>query len=432
MASLRGWAGRERGDPRLVYPQQRLPPFKEDNRPAGRELVGVVTFSHSLQHLYVGVLPLIYPLAVAEFHVSYTALGLLLGAVGVVGGLLQAAAAFYQRVAARLVLSLQNVSLAATLVMIALAPSFLVFGAGRFLGALFSSPQHPVGNAVLARNFPQRRAAVLSWHTTGGNIGTLAVPLLASVLIARFGWRVALMVFAVPIAAGAIVVWLRLRDRSHDSRRGEGAVATVSLRQVLTRRSTWAIMLAGTIAAGGRGLGTINAYVPAYLHTGLGLPQVTVGAVYTVVLVGSVVGPVVAGYVADRYGRRRIALFSYLSGAVVVALFGMVHGLAGLAVVGALMGMLAFAESPLLQALFSDAVQGAPQQAAFGWYFAVSYGAGSVWIAVLGATIDRWGFAPTFWLMGASFLAAAAMLLLARQGDVPTASPGLGRTGNAR
>lgn len=387
--------------------------------------MGLVTFSHSLQHLYVGVLPLIYPIAVAEFHVSYTALGILLGVVGVVGGFLQAAAGFYQRVAARLVLSLQNVSLAATLLMIGLAPSFPIFAAGRFLGGLFSSPQHPVGNAVLARNFPERRGAVLSWHTTGGNIGTLAVPLLASLLIANFGWRVALIVFAVPIAAGAILVWLRLRDRSHDSRHGEGAVATIGLRKVLMRRSTWAIMLAGTIAAGGRGLGTINAYVPAYLRSGLGLPQVTVGAVYTVVLIGSVVGPVVAGYLADRYGRRRIALFSYLSGAVVVALFGMVHALAGLVVVGALMGILAFAESPLLQALFSDAVQGAPQQAAFGWYFAVSYGAGSVWIAVLGATIDHWGFAPTFWLMGASFLAAAGMLLLGGRG-------GGGTVGRAR
>ena len=45
----------------------------------GRELVGLVSVSHALQHLYVAVLPLTYPLVVAEFHVSYTALGLVLG-----------------------------------------------------------------------------------------------------------------------------------------------------------------------------------------------------------------------------------------------------------------------------------------------------------------------------------------------------------------
>ena len=69
---------------------------------ADRELVGLVSFSHALQHVYVAVLPLTYPLAVVEFHTSYTALGLLLGVVAAVGGFLQGAAFVYERVSARL------------------------------------------------------------------------------------------------------------------------------------------------------------------------------------------------------------------------------------------------------------------------------------------------------------------------------------------
>lgn len=388
--------------------------------PAGRELVGLVTFSHALQHLYVGVLPLAYPLAIAEFHVSYTALGVLLGAVGIVGGLLQGAAGFYQRLSARLVLTVQNLSLAATLAGIATAPTYPLFGVWRFFGGVLSSPQHPVGNAILARNFPERRGTVLSWHTTGGNIGTLAVPLVASVLIARFGWRPALLVFAVPVAAGGALLALRLRDDTHRAGDAASRGSTMGLRQVLRRRSTWTVMLAGTVAAGGRGLGTINTYVPAYLRSGLDLPQIAVGAIYTVVLAGSIAGPIAAGHLADRYGRRRIVLVAYAGGAVVLALFGTVHAVPWLIVVGALMGVLAYAESPLLQALFADAIQGAPQQAAFGGFFAVSYGAGSLWVIALGATIDHWGFTPTFWLMGASFVAAAAIVML---GSRPSPKP---------
>ena len=44
----------------------------------GGVLIGVVSFSHAIQHVYVAVLPLTYPLAVVEFHASYTALGILL------------------------------------------------------------------------------------------------------------------------------------------------------------------------------------------------------------------------------------------------------------------------------------------------------------------------------------------------------------------
>jgi len=380
----------------------------------GRELVGLITFSHALQHLYTAVLPLTYPLVVAEFHASYTALGVLLGVVGVVGGLLQGIAGTYQRIAARVVLTVQQIGLAATLALCGLAPGFPIFGASRLLGAVVSSPQHPVGNAVLSRHFPERRGTVLSWHTTGGNIGTLVVPLIASVVIARYGWRAALLVFAVPIAVGGLLLALRLREPASPGGGHHLRPAAIRLREVILRRSTLAIMLAGTVAAGGRGLGVITAYVPAYLRNGLGLPQVTVGLVFTVVMAGSIVGPVLAGHLADRAGRRRVVLVTYLLGALALLSFGAVgHTLPLLLLSGAMVGVLAYAESPLLQALFSDAVQGAPQQAAFGVFFAVSYGAGSIWVTALGITIDHLGFAPTFALMAASFVAAAGMVVLA-------------------
>ena len=80
---------------------------------------------------------------------------------------------------------------------------------------------------------------------------------------------------------------------------------------------------------------------------------------------------------------------------------------------GLLVGVFAYAESPLLQALWADATRGAPQQAAFGAYFAISYGAGSAWIAILGWTIDHLGFTASFWVMGGSFVVATAVLMLA-------------------
>jgi MFS family permease len=379
-----------------------------------RELVGLVSFSHALQHVYVAVLPLTYPLAVVEFHTSYTALGLLLGFVAAVGGVLQGAAFLYQRVSARLVLSLQNLLMAGTAVGIGLAPNFALFGLGRFAGAVVSSPQHPVGNAVLARAFPTRSATVLSWHTTGGNIGTLVVPLIASLIIARYGWRAAVFTAAVPIAVGGVILALRMRGESPETVRQSQARTTMTVRDALLRRRPLAILAASTIAAGGRGLGVVNGYVPAYLSTGLHLPQLLVGVVFTVVLAGSVVGPLASGVLADRFGRALLVVVTYACGAVGLALFGMAGAnLSLLLVFGAIVGLFAYAESPLLQALYADAIEGAPQQAAFGAYFAIAYGAGSAWIAILGWTIDHLGFSATFLIMAASFIAAAATLFLA-------------------
>jgi len=220
----------------------------------GRELIGLVSVSHALQHMYVGLLPLTYPLVVAEFHVSYTALGVVLGVVGAVGGLLQGAAGLYQRLSARLVLTAQNLLLAANAVLLAAAPTYAVFGAGQLFGGVISSPQHPVGNAVLTRRFPERGGMVLGWHTTGGNVGTLVIPLVASLIIVRWGWRAALLVAAVPIAAGGLLVAARLREGTPGGAGGSVATAT-GLRSAVLRRSTLTIIAAGTIAAGGRGLG---------------------------------------------------------------------------------------------------------------------------------------------------------------------------------
>ena len=365
---------------------------------ADRELVGLVSFSHALQHVYVAVLPLTYPLAVVEFHTSYTALGLLLGVVAAVGGFLQGAAFVYERVSARLVLSLQNVLMAATAVMIAVAPNFGVFGAGRFLGAVVSSPQHPVGNAVLARAFPERSGTVLSWHTTGGNVGTLVVPLIASLIIARWGWRTAVFVAALPIALGGLVLWMRMRRATPESRPHAAGEGSTSVRQVLRTRGAAVVLVASTIAAGGRGLGVVNGYVPAYLASGLHLDQLLVGVIFTVVLAGSVAGPVASGIVADRIGRWVVVVITYVLGGAALAAFGMTGpNVVLLLVFGLLVGVFAYAESPLLQALWADATRGAPQQAAFGAYFAISYGAGSAWIAILGA----------------SFIVATAVLMLA-------------------
>ncbi|HEY7199820.1 MAG TPA: MFS transporter [Candidatus Dormibacteraeota bacterium] len=380
-----------------------------------------------MQHIYVALLPLTYPLAIAEFHVSYTSLGIVLGIVGATGGLLQGAAIFYQRVSARLVLALQNLLLAANSVLLAVAPTYGVFGAGQFLGGVISSPQHPVGNAVLTRRFPERGGTVLGWHTTGGNVGTLVVPLIASLVIARWGWRAALVAGAVPLAMGGVLVALRLREGRSDPSGASGGGAGTSLRAAVLRRGTLIVIAAGTIAAGGRGLGAVNAFVPSYLRGGLGLPQVTVGLVFTVVLASSVAGPILAGRLADRYGRRQVAVAAYVVGGVGLGLFGMAGAsIPALLALGVLVGAFAYAESPLLQALYADAVPDAPRQAAFGVYFAIAYGAGSIWVTILGWTIDRAGFSAAFWVMGASFLAAAAVLLL--PGGAAGVSPAPPRT----
>ncbi|HUZ76770.1 MAG TPA: MFS transporter [Chloroflexota bacterium] len=385
-----------------------------------RTALSVMVTSHAVQHFYVAGLALTYPLVVDTFHISYGVLGAVLAIAGLVGGLLQGAAGLMSRVSARLILTLQNVGLGIACAAAAVVPGFALFGAARCFGALVSWPQHPVGSAYLAERFPQRRAAVLSWHTAGGSLGTVVVPLFTSAIIALAGWRWALVALAIPLAAGGLLVLAKLPpERAAAASRPASSDASArpaarSAWAVLRQRRVLLVLIASTVAAGGRGLGTVSTFVPAYLQSDLKLGQFAVGGVFTVVLAASVVGPIAAGYLADRIGRMRVTVLAYAGGAASLASFVLVGAnLAALFGAGLALGMLAYAESPLLQAVFADAATGADQRTTFGFFFAIAYGVGALWLALLGWVIDVLGFQAAFFTMAGSFVVAGILVALA-------------------
>lgn len=381
--------------------------------------LSIVTFSHAVQHFYPAGLAVSYPFVVTALHVSYGTLGLVLGIAGIVGGLLQGLAGAFSRVSARMLLSLQNIGLAVAAGLGAVAPGFAMFGAARCLGSVASWPQHPVGSSVLTERFPRRRAFALSWHVAGGSLGTAVIPIIVSAMIASYGWRWGVGFVAFPLAIGGLLVAWKLRDPPRRVDSPEPASFS-GIMQLLRRREVLGAVAAGTLAAGGRGLGTLSTFVPAYLRSGLHLQALTIGVLFTVLLVGSIVGPVAVGYVADRLGRRRVLVVIYIVSAVFIAGFVSVGAdLVAIGVMGALVGIFAYSESPLLQAVFSEGTHGSEQKGAFGLYFAISYGVGSLWTIALGAIIDSAGFRVAFFVMAGSFVLAAVAIAVSgpRRGE---------------
>jgi MFS family permease len=383
-----------------------------------RRALVVMTVAHGIQHFYVAGLAVTYPFVVAQFHVSYAVLGLWLFAAGLLGGVLQAAAGLLQRASARTVLTAQDLAMGGTALLGAIAPGFGAFGSARILGAAVSWPQHPVGSAYLSDRFPHRRAMALSWHTAGGSLGTVAVPVLMAAVVAAAGWRWALVALGVALCAGGLLVRAALppeRNEAGTAQAGDGPANHVGIWQLLRRRQVAAVLAAGTVAAGGRGLGTLTTYVPAYLRSGLHLSTLTVGVLFTLIMAASIVGPLVGGLIADRFGRARTLIVTYLAAAAAVAAFGYAgRSLALLAVLGICVGVLAYAESPLLQAVFSDLTGDGAARAAFGAFFAISYGVGALWVAVIGWVISAAGFPAAFAVMAASFAVAAVIIAIAR------------------
>jgi MFS family permease len=126
--------------------------------------------------------------------------------------------------------------------------------------------------------------------------------------------------------------------------------------------------------------------------------------------------PLVAGWLSDRFGPKRLIVGVYLGGAVGFAVFLLAgSSVAGLIVGIVIMGLFSFAESPQLQALLADITPPGIRDAAFAAYFTLAFGVGSLWVAAYGVIIDGLGntigIPITFALMALSFVLAALATL---------------------
>ncbi|MGH7608990.1 MAG: MFS transporter [Candidatus Dormibacteria bacterium] len=383
----------------------------------------LVSASHATQHIYQALLPLTYPAILVTFHLTVGTLGLAVGVVGLLGGLCQVTAGpVARRINARWILGPQNLALGLCSLAGSWAPVYPFFVGAQGVAQLASSQQHPVGSSIVARAFPSRRGMALSTHNIGGSVGSLLVPLPAAVLISRLGWRPTLLLLAVPLLVMGLLFVLTFPGMPREpaspdaARRRLFAGMRLHRSQFLDPRVALFGVLAATVAAAGRGIGTLNTYIPLFLRDQVHLSLIAVGAVFNLVLLGAVLGPYLGGRVSDRLGRLPVLWTVYLASAPVIVLFGFsAHfPLAVTLVMATLVGLVVYVENPLLQALVSDAVTAPAQATVFGVYFAVAYGVGSLWLILLGWVIQHVGFSAAFCVMAACYLGAAALLLPCR------------------
>jgi MFS family permease len=408
-----------------------LPPDELAALPPADARANLITISaaHAVLHGVSILMPLIFPILHDQYGFSYTQIGLIGTVSGLAGGLLQLVFGYLSRSVPRKVLiGVGNLVVALATFMTATAVTFLPWLGWSSLRGVGGAPQHPAGNSILADSYgARRRGFAIAGHVAGGNVGTLLVPFIGAALIKAFGWQPTLMIFALPGLAAGSAVLLLTREPARPAAKPEAKPAAASsarplgeriasLLAPLRHRGVMLVIIASLVAAGGRGLGILTKYLPLYLLGPIKLPQATVTGLYTLLLAGSVAGPLLAGRVSDRTGRRPMLLVSYGLAALFTLLVPVVFGagapLVALIVEIGLLGLVVYCESPLLQAYLVDNSEPAQRDAAMGWYFTLAFGIGSLWDVILGSAIDRTGsFLPAFLLMAVSYVAAAAILL---------------------
>jgi MFS family permease len=387
----------------------------------------LLAVAHAVNHAQAVILPPMFLLVVAEFHVGVEAIPFLVAIGAVSSGAIQATYGFVtRRVARRPILAIGGLMFGAGFALQAVTQSFATFSFANVISRIGGSPQHPVGNGLLAEQFPpERRGFAISAHISGGNVGTVIAAVAGPAALIAFGWRGVSIIVGVPAAliGLAILRWVRETGADRIAAIEHGSVrsaAIASWRNPIVRRA----YLASIFGGGGRGLGVANLYALLYVTEVLHLPTDTTNLMYAGLIVLSVPMPLVAGWLSDKVGRRPIILGAYVGGAVGFLAFILAgSSLVGLWIGIAIMGLFSFAESPQLQALLADVVPTGVRDVTFALYFTLAFGVGSMWNIVYGLVIsaagETAGLPIVFILMAASFLVAAAIMFPVR--DEPLA-----------
>jgi MFS family permease len=380
--------------------------------------LSLLAVAHAVNHAQAVLLPLIFLKVIDEFHVPLEAIAFVSAAGSISSGLVQATFAFVtRRVPRRWLMAIGGVLFGAGFAAQAAAATFGQFAVTNIASRIGGSPQHPVGNGLLAEQFPpERRGFAISAHISGGNVGTVVVALFGPFLLATIGWRGVSVLFGIPAALVglAILRWVRETGSDRVAAIARGSVRD-AMRTVLRDSTIRRIYLASVLGGGGRGLGVANLFALLYLTHVLGLPEATTNVMYGGLIVLSVPMPLFAGWLSDRVGRRPVVIGAYVGGAIgFLAFLAAGSSLVGLWIGLAIMGLFSFAESPQLQAILADVAPTPLREVTFALYFTLAFGVGSLWTALYGTIIDATGEATglplVFVLMAVSFLAAAVVM----------------------
>jgi len=191
---------------------------------------------------------------------------------------------------------------------------FYVFNA---LGYVFGGPLP--NQVILSRYFDAGRGRAMGIAYLGIGIGGALVLWMAPRLIQAFGWRGALRIIGVLMIVIALPAAYFVREPSFEggtSRgtlweriRGSLAELPAFLRDMLGRPAFYLLAIGSMASIGAVGGTTQN--LKLYLSLDRGLTQVQAGTAGSLVLLGSLVGRVIMGWLADRWAKKHVMLLIY-------------------------------------------------------------------------------------------------------------------------
>ncbi len=379
-----------------------------------RKILGLTTSSHSLVHMYEGVLPPLIPLLVGEFSTDYFHLGIVVTVFSYAFGLGSLPAGYLSdRVGPRRLITLYLFGAGFLSVCILPVGSLWTYGILMGLIGLFCSPFHPASNTLISHGIREKGKA-FGINGIAGSLGIAIVPALSAWIGSAIVWKAPHVLFGLlGIGIGffsmTIPRWPVKKGSVGVGKESEAGLSKISYLNL--------IVFFTSAAALGLTYKGIMTFLPTYMGQNVHLSFFKLdtvaigGTIATIALLSGAVGQYVAGRLVDRYKPERLYLGAVVFGTIFV--FLMAKGLNIFLVVSAIFySFFYFSTQPIQNYLLTQYLPEHRQGIGFGIHFFLTFGVGSTAAAVCGYLADHFGLQSVFYAMGLCFILSSCLALV--------------------
>src|SRR5262245_33127685 len=356
----------------------------------------LVSLGHFTIDSYSSFFSPLLPLLVAKLHLSLTLVGTLVALSALSSSFAQPLFGWLaDRVDRPWFVAFGPLVAAVFLSSIGLAPSYASLVALLMLGGIGVAAFHPQA-AVIASDLSPRRAIAMSFFVTGGTLGFALGPLIAVTVVGAVGLgRTWVAAFPGLLFSALLLAWFaRVPPRP----RHEGAVpALAELRPVLKPLTLlyFVVVFRSAVSYG------FMTFLPLRLHQH-GFTVAAGGWLLTAYLALGALGGFLGGWLADRWGGRRVVVTSFLGAAPLYFAFLYLPDVPGL--VALVVGSFVLQASLPVNVVLGQELSPRHSSTISSLLMGAAWGVGALLIGPIGALADHFG-------LTAALTALACMLV---------------------
>jgi MFS transporter, FSR family, fosmidomycin resistance protein len=368
-----------------------------------------ISFCHLLNDMMQALLPAIYPSLKADFHLSFTQIGMITLVYQITASLLQPAVGYVSDLKPRpYSLAAGMVSTLIGLVFLSVAGSYGVILLCAMLIGVGSAVFHPESSRVARMASGGRHGLAQSLFQVGGNTGSALGPLLAAALVASYGqhsiaWAAVMALLGIVILYN-VGTWYKHHGLARMKSQRTHEEHQLPHRTVLTSM----IILLMLIFSKYFYLASITSYYTFYLihtfHVSVASAQVHL----FLFLAAAAAGTMAGGPLGDRFGRKYVIWFSIL-GALPFTLVLPYVNLFWTSILSVFIGMILASAFPAIVVYAQELLPGKVGMIS-GMFFGFAFGMGGIGAAVLGWLADQTSI--TFVYKVCAFLPAIGLLTM--------------------